>query len=68
VQAYRDYRTDKKDLSQIYIIKKPSDVYTYYAGFAWKKANIIVSPQMWDDYLDKFATRIASPVEIVFEK
>jgi hypothetical protein len=59
---------EKKDLSHIYIHKKPTDQYVYYAGFAWKKSGVITTPQMWDEYLSTFAMRLASPVEVVFDK
>jgi hypothetical protein len=68
VQTSQEYRTTKKDLSHIYIMKKTSSSYTYYAGFAWKKADKVTSSQMWDAYLSNFATRLGSPIEVVFEK
>jgi len=68
IQSHLDYRTAKKDLSQLYIIMKPATEYVYYAGFAWKKAGAITTAKDWDNYLDQYAKRLASPLEIVFEK
>jgi hypothetical protein len=66
VQSSIDYRTTKKDLSHIYIIRQPEKQHVYYTGFAWKKASKITSSQQWDNYLNGFADRLASPVEVVF--
>jgi hypothetical protein len=68
VQRSIDYRTNKKDLSHIYIVRKPEKQHVYYTGFAWKKAGKINSPQQWDEYLIHFAKRLSSPLEVVFEK
>jgi hypothetical protein len=69
LSRYLDYRTEKKDLSQLYMITKPkAGAVSYYAGFAWKKANVITSAEAWDQYLDKFSERLQSPVEVSFEK
>jgi hypothetical protein len=68
VTRYLDYRTGKKDLSQLYIVAKPqSGRLSYYTGFGWKKANIITSAESWNQYLTQASQRLASPVTISFE-
>lgn len=67
VMQYIDYRSDKKDLSQLYILTKPKEErVTYYTGFAWKKANVITSPESWDQYLNEFSQRLNSPLSVSF--
>ncbi|HEY9045955.1 MAG TPA: DUF4861 domain-containing protein [Ohtaekwangia sp.] len=69
VIGHLDYRTTKKDLSQLYVITKPQqNQVIYYTGFAWKKAGILTTPEAWDQYLTDFSARIASPLEPVFAK
>jgi len=60
-----DYRTCKKDLSQLYVILKPEYAATvYYAGFGWKKAGRFASSEAWKDYLRQFARQLKSPPEV----
>lgn len=61
--GYKEYRTVKKDLSQLYAIAKPENRVTYYTGFAWKKAGAIQTQKEWNNYLDGFSQRLRSPVE-----
>lgn len=61
---HNDYRTTKKDLSQIYIIAKPEKKVIYYTGFGWSKAGVITSKETWNAYLDQFAQRIAAPLQV----
>ncbi len=63
--GYKEYRTTKKDLSQLYIIAKPVNKITYHAGFAWKKAGAIQTEDEWNKYLDQFSQRLRSPVEVI---
>ncbi|NOT76871.1 MAG: DUF4861 domain-containing protein [Cyclobacteriaceae bacterium] len=72
---YIDYRTPKKDLSQLYVLARmkspklmsqPSQL-VYYTGFGWKKAGVITSKDIWNNYLDKFSERISSPLWITFK-
>jgi hypothetical protein len=65
---FRDYRTNKKDLSQLYVITKPQQGrLSYQTGFAWTKANVITNADAWDQYLTQVSQRIASPVTVSFE-
>ncbi|MBT1703781.1 DUF4861 domain-containing protein [Chryseosolibacter indicus] len=65
--GHSDYRTRKKDLSQLYIMTKPENKVTYYTGFAWKKAGYIQSESEWNDYLGRFAQRIATPLVVTIQ-
>jgi hypothetical protein len=62
--GHKEYRTTKKDLSQLYVIAKPESKVTYYTGFAWKKAGAIQTSEEWNNYLDEFSQRLRSPVEV----
>jgi hypothetical protein len=64
VISYRDYRTQKKDLSHLYVMVKPVELISYYTGFAWKKANEITTAQAWEKYLGQFTQRLQSPLSI----
>jgi uncharacterized protein DUF4861 len=37
---------------------------TYWAGFAWDRAGQITSAQSWKAYVDQFAERLRTPVEV----
>jgi hypothetical protein len=37
---------------------------TYWAGFAWDRAGQITSAESWKTYVDQFAERLRSPIEI----
>ena len=64
---YEDYRTTKKDLSQLHITVKPDAVITYYSGYAWSKSGVITTAEEWNIYLDHFAQRISAPLEISYK-
>jgi hypothetical protein len=62
---YKDFRTEKKDLSHLYIVSKPAnDRLVYYPGFAWKKAGLITTPEAWDRHLAEFSERIHTPLKV----
>lgn len=37
---------------------------SYWAGFAWDRAGRITSAQSWNTYIDQFAERLRSPIEV----
>ncbi|HEY0367568.1 MAG TPA: DUF4861 family protein [Pyrinomonadaceae bacterium] len=37
---------------------------TYWAGFAWDRAGQITSAESWKSYVDQFAERLRSPIEV----
>jgi hypothetical protein len=63
--AYEEYRTTKKDLSQLHVRVKPENEIRYFAGFAWKKTGAIQTQEEWSKYLTQFSQRLWSPVEIM---
>jgi hypothetical protein len=65
VQTYRDYRTIKKDLSQVFVIlKQKENQLVFYSGFGWKKAGHFNSFSEWNAYLDGFSKRIRAPLVV----
>ncbi len=37
---------------------------SYWAGFAWDRAGKIPSAESWNAYVDQFAERLRSPIEV----
>lgn len=69
VISHSDYRTSKKDLSQLYVMLKPvKNKVVYYAGFGWKKAGRFNNATDWNKYLKGFAERLGSPLEVKVSK
>jgi hypothetical protein len=64
ISMHRDFRTEKKDLSHLYIVLQPQKKVIYYAGFGWKKAGVFNTHADWNNYLDMFSKRLASPVNV----
>ncbi len=48
------------------VLLKPRATFpiSYWAGFVWDRAGRITSAKSWDDYVDQFAERLRSPIEI----
>lgn len=59
-----EFRTEKKEQSHLYIHLKPSETVSYYAGFGWQKAGDFSTQKEWNQYLENFASKIASPLVI----
>jgi hypothetical protein len=68
VISHLDYRTEKKDLSHLYVIVKPRGQVSYYTGFAWSKAGAITTDRQWINYLDQFSQRLRSPIFVQLNK
>ncbi len=64
IMEFIDHRVEEADLSNLLVVCKPAAEVTYYAGFAWKKADQYSLPEGFDTYLANFAARIASPLVI----
>jgi hypothetical protein len=45
------------------LILKPG-IATYWAGFAWDRAGQITSAESWKAYVDQFAERLQSPIDV----
>ena len=48
------------------VVLKPRDTFpvSYWAGFAWDRAGKITSAESWNSYVDQFAERLRSPIEV----
>ena len=48
------------------IVLKPRTSFpmSYWAGFAWDRAGHITSAEGWKKYVDEFAERLRSPIEV----
>ncbi|MHA6247159.1 DUF4861 family protein [Pontibacter sp. CAU 1760] len=67
VQDYKDHRVAAKDQSHLYVIASPDKGrLVYYAGFGWDKSGQFETKEAWDAYLESFAKRLASPLEVKF--
>jgi hypothetical protein len=64
VKEYKDHRVEEKDLSNLLVMCETSAELTYYAGFTWKKSAQFELPEGFDNYLNEFASRLASPLVI----
>jgi hypothetical protein len=68
VQQYIDHRVATPDQSHLLVLTDPEQsVLNYYAGFGWEKSGQFNSAQEWDQYLEHFSRRLASPLEVVVE-
>lgn len=62
---YQDHRSAEKDHSQLYMVTQPvQGTVVFYAGFGWQKSGQFSSTAAWDSYLEAFAQRLASPLEV----
>jgi uncharacterized protein DUF4861 len=46
------------------VVLKPGMAASYWAGFAWDRAGKITSAESWNSYVDQFAERLRTPIEI----
>jgi hypothetical protein len=48
------------------LILKPTSTFpvSYWAGFAWDRAGRITSAEAWKKYVDEFAERLRSPIQV----
>ena len=51
------------------VVLKPRTAFpvTYWAGFAWDRAGKITSAESWNNYIDQFAERLRSPIEVILK-
>ncbi|WP_187261631.1 DUF4861 domain-containing protein [Pontibacter beigongshangensis] len=69
VQSFKDHRAEARDQSHLLVVASPKDnLLVYYAGFGWDKSGQFESVEEWDLYLADFAKRLASPLEIKFQR
>ncbi|HEU0252296.1 MAG TPA: DUF4861 family protein [Pyrinomonadaceae bacterium] len=61
-----DFDSVTEDRLNHLLLLKPRHVFpvSYWAGFAWDRAGKITSADAWQKYLDQFAERRRSPIEV----
>ena len=51
----------------IVLKQRTSPSVSYWAGFAWDRAGRITSAEAWKKYVDEFAERLRSPIEVALK-
>ena len=48
------------------VVPKPRSAFpvSYWAGFAWDRAGKFTTAEGWNRYVDQFAERLRSPIEV----
>lgn len=63
--GHEHYLTDKKDESNLFAHIKTNDAKAiYYAGFGWKKSGQFATKAEWESYLNSFAERLRTPLQV----
>lgn len=64
-----DFEGVTEDRLNHLLLLKPRHVFpvSYWAGFAWDRAGKITTAESWHKYLDQFAERRRSPIEITLK-
>jgi hypothetical protein len=61
-------KTGEDKLNHLVILKPGvATPITYWAGFAWDRAGHITSAESWKSYVDQFAERLRSPIDITIK-
>ena len=66
VNGVDEHVTNEKDKSNLFLELKRSDnsLFSYYAGFGWKKSGQFESKDQWNNYLEHFAQCLESPLQV----
>ena len=66
VNGVDEHVTNEKDKSNLFLELKRSDnsLFSYYAGFGWKKSCQFESKDEWNNYLEHFAQCLKSPLQV----
>lgn len=61
-----DFDKSVEDKLNHLVVMKPRTAFpaSYWAGFAWDRAGKINSAESWKAYVDHFAERLRSPIEL----
>jgi len=54
-------------LNHLVILKPRTSPVSYWAGFAWDRAGRITSAESWNNYVDQFAERLRSPIQVTLK-
>jgi hypothetical protein len=65
VNGVDEYVSNEKDKSNLFLELNRSDnrLFSYYAGFGWKKSGQFESKDQWNNYLEHFAQCLESPLQ-----
>ncbi len=66
VQSYIDPQNAAADDNLLVLMEAEENKVVYYAGYGWKKSGQFSSPDEWDQYLQNFSMRLASPLAVEF--
>ena len=66
VNGVDEYISNEKDKSNLFLELNRSDnrLFSYYAGFGWKKSGQFESKDQWNNYLEHFAQCLESPLQV----
>lgn len=66
VNGVDEYISNVKDKSNLFLELNRSDngLFSYYAGFGWKKSGQFDSKDEWNNYLEHFAQCLESPLQV----
>ena len=66
VNGVDEYVSNEKDKSNLFLELNRSDnrLFSYYAGFGWKKSGQFESKDQWNNYLEHFAQCLESPLQV----
>ena len=66
VNGVYEYVSNEKDKSNLFLELNRSDnrLFSYYAGFGWKKSGQFESKDQWNNYLEHFAQCLESPLQV----
>ena len=61
-----DFDKQAEDARNNLLVMKPKSAspVSYWAGFAWDRAGVISSADAWKRYVDEFAERLRSPIQV----
>lgn len=66
VNGVDEYVSNEKDKSNLFLELNRSynGLFSYYAGFGWKKSGQFDSKDEWNNYLEQFAQCLESPLQV----
>jgi hypothetical protein len=66
VNGVDEHISNEKDKSNLFLELNRSDnrLFSYYAGFGWKKSGQFESKDQWNNYLEHFAQCLESPLQV----
>jgi hypothetical protein len=66
VNGVDEYISNEKDKSNLFLELNRSynGLFSYYAGFGWKKSGQFDSKDEWNNYLEQFAQCLESPLQV----